>query len=1246
MAEHRRFADLNYGHAGLLTYIPSDNPEDGPGELHTARATTSSLHFRIVGSSAQLYPPSKPPTPVAAPSHLWEERQVQRRWLLNAHPEAFMGDAPIQQLLKDDMERFKKADDQPDRKPLLAVGLMADLTNQWDLKGIPVLAVATGHSGQQLRLVRLEESQWQWGDYKDVCLNLSVIDPVYQEEETIWTSDSVPITQVKFATHVSQHGYTRWLLMQKSTGTTILQPEYNLVPVPQGDSTDGRGEQGPSFISPNPLLTLQAGQTGGNAHSDMILNPHSPGHPPQLGVIDECGYWSIWNIMGKSDAVKNTYHLTPFKCGHIAEGPLGEIPTAPVYPATRHGMLGIGGSRDRAAYRDPVKGAGPSGTVVAPSSHVLLWNSEQVELFDLESSTVSRKLDILSSAYRRPDRILDVQPDPKSQDKVFVLTTRQIIWVDLGFVNNQAEDMSEATILLTCSHPGVGNEDLRLAAAPSADETESVLVFTHSPDSEELCVYWFSISRSTGLPQWHRDITQLPGTGELRQRARAQLLRVHPAKLVVSPRRSSVGPGSRYLESDTRFYQLMVLTDDLGLRYSMYSSICDPTIEVTLPTTRLGWSKSEQRRRWKMRRRHFLQHVTDAFVVPDAMGQDDMAALLKQGDFEEEEKPQALDQNRRKPERRPIPLKFDRIAGAIREQLRLSAAQGPVGLPTALFDALRSFIEHGLEFGLPLTTWAEVASSLEHPVLFRPPEDGMEEDVERLFDANNDTVVVTQLRRHSPKEPADALLGLPYLQEQYSALWLDPGSSLAEEFQQIRRAWVREVALDVFLSSYGIMVQHVPLLGECAADPNETVVEESTILPATPPHRSPRIASSSPGPAPSTPPASSTQADAAVQRLMLLASFQESAPPAPTKQSKVLAYWPAERGVDIQDYVSSVAVAAEERFSGARQRLHRIETKRKALAEKYKRPAFMRQGFPMSDGFSQEATSLPVRPPPAQAMSSQQAVPESSQTQIGPMVTMSQPVAGTFGGDRKKKKGKPCSKPANGSFARACSMSHCHDEHAGYGSHDHHEHDHSDDITPALQSSLYEQINFDEITTLNESRRDAGKAVVKKTWAERLSAEPELESDADEQLLMTVPFTEQVKLHSILLRTSPSPSAPRTLHLYVNRADLDFSAAEELDPVQKLELSQTSDVQEIPVKRALFGKVQRLGLFFVDNFGDGDEDVSRLSYVGFKGEWTRLGRAPTNILYEAAAQPGDHKLKGTSINKMGSDIGGGRGPGM
>ncbi|KAI3327965.1 DUF1000 domain protein [Xylariaceae sp. AK1471] len=236
-------------------------------------------------------------------------------------------------------------------------------------------------------------------------------------------------------------------------------------------------------------------------------------------------------------------------------------------------------------------------------------------------------------------------------------------------------------------------------------------------------------------------------------------------------------------------------------------------------------------------------------------------------------------------------------------------------------------------------------------------------------------------------------------------------------------------------------------------------------------------------------------------------------------------------------------------------------------------------------------------------------------------------------------------------------MSHCHDEHAGHGGHGHdhhdHEHDHSDDITPALQHSLYQHIRFDDIITMNEAQTGSGKAIVKKTWSERLQIEPELASDADEQVLMNVPFTGQVKLHSILLRSSPSASAPRTLKVFINREDLDFESADELSPTQEFELSQTSEIQELPVKRVLFGKVQKLTLFFVDNFSneedsdDEEEDgeVTRLSYLGFKGEWMQLGRAPAQILYEAAANPNDHAIKGTNVNAMGSGIGG-RGHGV
>ncbi|KAK3112820.1 hypothetical protein LTR53_010501 [Teratosphaeriaceae sp. CCFEE 6253] len=220
-------------------------------------------------------------------------------------------------------------------------------------------------------------------------------------------------------------------------------------------------------------------------------------------------------------------------------------------------------------------------------------------------------------------------------------------------------------------------------------------------------------------------------------------------------------------------------------------------------------------------------------------------------------------------------------------------------------------------------------------------------------------------------------------------------------------------------------------------------------------------------------------------------------------------------------------------------------------------------------------------------------------------------------------------------------MSHCHDEHGH--DHDHSEgaaHDHTDDLTPALQNHIYQQIDFSAVNTLNESEPRSGSRILQKTWAERLEPAPELSSDADEQLLMHIPFTAQIRLHSILVRTSTTDSAPQNLKVYLNRDDLDFSTAASLQPTQTLELAQSNDVQEVPVKRALFNTVRSLDLFFEDNWGQGEEDVTRVSYLGFKGEWMKLSREPVNFLYEAAANPADHKMVSGVGSRLGSGIGG------
>jgi hypothetical protein len=86
-------------------------------------------------------------------------------------------------------------------------------------------------------------------------------------------------------------------------------------------------------------------------------------------------------------------------------------------------------------------------------------------------------------------------------------------------------------------------------------------------------------------------------------------------------------------------------------------------------------------------------------------------------------------------------------------------------------------------------------------------------------------------------------------------------------------------------------------------------------------------------------------------------------------------------------------------------------------------------------------------------------------------------------------------------------MSHHHHGHDEEHAEAHnHVHDHDDDIVPALQNLLYEQIDFSKVQTLNEDESNTGRKILQKTWTQRMDVQPELKSFADEQLLIIVPY--------------------------------------------------------------------------------------------------------------------------------------------
>lgn len=280
----------------------------------------------------------------------------------------------------------------------------------------------------------------------------------------------------------------------------------------------------------------------------------------------------------------------------------------------------------------------------------------------------------------------------------------------------------------------------------------------------------------------------------------------------------------------------------------------------------------------------------------------------------------------------------------------------------------------------------------------------MEAEIEKLFDAADENKVVAQIRRFSEKEPADALVGFISLYNEYCNFWLDiPQSRIADEIQEQRKAWIAEVARNILFSSYGVLVQDVPVFGPQSPEASQQPSREpasSAILTSSPP-------SSQPSQVPSSF-ADDSDSDGAIARLRLLAPSLTTTDLAASKPHSLLSYWPAERGHDPESYVSTVAVAADDKFRYAREKLQKKEAKRRSHVDKFRRQSMMRQSMGRDRDREDDFMGSSPGPMRVQPMSSQVGGLSSSQTQAPsmPPLTMSQPVSGAFGARKKKTKTK------------------------------------------------------------------------------------------------------------------------------------------------------------------------------------------------------------------------------------------------
>jgi len=129
----------------------------------------------------------------------------------------------------------------------------------------------------------------------------------------------------------------------------------------------------------------------------------------------------------------------------------------------------------------------------------------------------------------------------------------------------------------------------------------------------------------------------------------------------------------------------------------------------------------------------------------------------------------------------------------------------------------------------------------------------------------------------------------------------------------------------------------------------------------------------------------------------------------------------------------------------------------------------------------------------------------------------------------------------------------------------------------------------------------------------------------DDQVVFHIPFVQGVRIRSIIIKTGRGEICPSRLRVYVNHtAIVDFTDAGVMKPQMDFTLlTDQSNVTEYPVRITSFVNVNTLSLLFSDSPGG---DVSRVYYIGFKGETMKPFREPGNRLEVRASNAPDAEI--------------------
>ncbi|XP_042028756.1 PITH domain-containing protein At3g04780 [Salvia splendens] len=155
------------------------------------------------------------------------------------------------------------------------------------------------------------------------------------------------------------------------------------------------------------------------------------------------------------------------------------------------------------------------------------------------------------------------------------------------------------------------------------------------------------------------------------------------------------------------------------------------------------------------------------------------------------------------------------------------------------------------------------------------------------------------------------------------------------------------------------------------------------------------------------------------------------------------------------------------------------------------------------------------------------------------------------------------------------------------------------------QVDLLEFIDWSGVECLNQNSSHSLPNALKQGYREDEGLN--LESDADEQLLIYIPFNQVVKIHSVVIK-GPEEEGPKLVKLFANREHMGFSNVTDFPPSDTIVLSEDNlKGKPVILKYVKFQNVRSLTIFIEDNqSGSEISKVQKISLFGTTVETTDM----------------------------------------